>query len=365
MFRQTISLIVVAGIIATAPGAQATPLNPEMLPKDAKWVIHVDYEAFVDSAIAERLRQNHSGVVSRLHQWFEENCGMNPRNDIDSITLFSDSYETHSGAAVLCGNYDPAKVSATLEKKRDVSKSEFEGLTFYTWKMPHGHGSMNPAQELEHVSPNGIQNDAEHAHAPASTATTKKENKSQSSPSLPDEPGDREVTAVLIDGKKAVLAGSLGTAKKVVQLLKGNEPTLKSDSKLLENVPNEVMAYGAAINLNEIGQHERPFPILKQHENIKWYLGQRGDEMFETLELVADRRSTAREMEKAMEGLIALGKLWAGDLQHLRELYDDTEITRTRRTVEVDWQGDVEDVMAALDELQPRFQAWRENNKRR
>jgi hypothetical protein len=65
-------------------------------------------------------------------------------------------------------------------------------------------------------------------------------------------------------------------------------------------------------------------------------------------------------MKTALEGFVALGKVWAGDLDELTQLYDDTEISRDGSTVRVSWEGEVDDVLAALDELQPRFQAWRQ-----
>ncbi len=361
---QRIFTIAIVCFFLTTSSLTAAPLNPEFVPKDAKWILHVDYKAFTESAIAERIRTRRPQVVEMVRNWCLESCGVTPDKDISSVTLFSDSYKTHSGAAVFSGRYDEAKVQALLEKKRDVSKTEFDGHTYFTWKMPHGHGSFNPQQEMEHLGVESSTNPAASDHqASEQPSTERSSNKAQSSPNLPDTAGDREVTAVLLDGKQAVMAGSLEQAKDVVQLLAGNEPTLKADSPLIAEMPTDAIVYGAAIELSEIGHHERPFPVLEQHESIRWSLGQRDDEMFETLTLVANERRVAREMETALEGLIALGKLWAGDLEKLAELYDDTEITRTRRTVEVDWQGDVEDVMAALDELQPRFQAWREYKK--
>jgi hypothetical protein len=337
----------------------AAPLNADHLPKQAKWVLHVDYKAFTDSALAERIRTHRPEIVDQVRNWLTEHCGIDPRKDIESITLFGDNYEEHSGAAVFRGNYDVAKAESHLREKRNVTQTDQDGRTYFTWTMPAGHGVLDPMHQSGDTAAQGSEqrlNDGEESKKFTQDAAT---SDVQSSSSRPDNEGDRQVTAVLLDGKQAVLAGSLEQAREVVELLKGNEPTLKSDSNLIAAVPEGAFVYGAAIDLGEISQHDRPFPILAQHESIKWYVGERDDEMFETLTLVANERRVAREMETALEGLIAFGKVWAGDLEMLKELYDDTDITRTRRTVEVDWQGDIEDVMAALDELQPRLQAWR------
>jgi hypothetical protein len=356
----------------------AAPLEADNLPRDTKWVIHVDYEAFTESALAERVRTNRPEIVKRINDWFQENCGIDPRNDIHSVTLFSNDYQPHSGAVVFCGDFDEAKVSSMLEQKRAVKQTEAAGHTFYTWTIPAGHegfkgehitGKEAPLENVGSVDVEPAHKDAveavEDATDIADTASSDTQRPSDSAVTGEDaKKHQHEVTAVLIDGEKAVLAGSVDRAQKVVQLLEGEEPTLKADSKLIEDMADAAFAYGAAIDLQEISLHDRPFPILEQHKRIQWFTGERDDQMFETLVLVADRSKTAREMEKAMEGLIALGKIWAGDLDTLADLYDDTEIERDGSTVTVEWEGSIEDVMTALDELQPRLQAWKQYHEK-
>lgn len=352
--RLSIYTIVGLALIVSTPYLTAGPLKATHLPDDAKWVIHVDYEAFTDSALAERIRTKRPKLVKKVHKWFSENCGLDPQKDIQSITLFSDKYKPHSGAAVACGKFDEEKVESLLKKKRDVKQTEAHGHTFYTWKIPPGHKGFKG----EHIKANDTAvEDAEVVESP------KADKKSASHAHGARHEGDHEVTAVLIDGQQAVIAGSLERAKEVVELLQGNGNTLDSDSELLKNMSKDAIVYGAAIELGSIDQHARPFPILKQHKRIQWILGERDDEMFETLVLVANRPKTAREMEKVMEGLLALGKVWAGDLKTLASLYEDTEIDRDGTTVTVEWEGPVEDVMTALDELKPRIAAWKKYHK--
>jgi hypothetical protein len=267
----------------------------------------------------------------------KERYGIDPREDLKGLTLFSDTYESHSGAAILHAAYDREKVESDVLSKRKVKQTKWQDHTLYTWEVGKRRRHRHDEDGHHHDS------DANH-HTDG---------------------GGKTATAVLLDSETVVFAPSENRAKSVVEFLTGDKPSLDRESRLVASAPDGAIIYGAAIELESIARHERPFPILKQHKYAMWSAGERNGEVFEELQLHAHNEETARQMEKVLEGLVALGKVWSADMAKLAALYDDVHIRQEGTQVHVEWHGDTDDTIVALEELVSRVKKWREARRER
>lgn len=298
-------------VLAASVSATAAPLDPSHVPGDAKWVIHVDFEALGDTAFAEKLRAERPELIQHASEWLRSRYGIDPRQDLKGWTLFSNTYAAHTGASVLLADYDARRVKAIIEEQPGVEKTTWQDHTIYTWRLddPKAQG--------------------------------------------------RKLTGVLLDGGKAVFASSPELAKTAVNLLEGEGASLKDQkSPLTADVPKGAVIYGAAIDLGKIARRERAFPILQQHERITWATGERGDKAFETTVLEAKSAEVAQEMEKVLEGMVSLMRVWAGDHKNIRKLADEVEITRQGATVKAHWESDTETALAAFKEFEETVGPW-------
>ncbi len=335
VFKSAVAcLIAVAWGLATPPSS-AAPLDPTRVPADAKWLIHVDYEALDESELMEAFREKRPKEARRARRWMRERYGIDPREDLKGLTLFSDTYKSHSGAAILKAAYDREKVESGILSKPKVKSTKWQDYTLYSWE---------------------IGKRGRHRHDAPGAAEGRRREKRES----------RSVTAVLLDGETIVFAGSEERAKSLVEFLQGDKPSLEGkDSRLVAEMPDGAFVYGAAIELESLSQHERPFPVLQQHEYAMWAAGERNGEVFEELTLEARDEETARQMETLLEGFVALGKLWSADMKHFAELYDHVHIRQQGTTVHGEWHGDPAETVAAVDEFVAQVKKWRAARRER
>lgn len=329
--RLSAPVIAMLSLLFISSTASAAPLDPDRVPADAKWVIHVDLEALSGTALADQVRQKRPQMVALARRWFQNQYGIDPREDFDGLTMFSDTYESHTGTAILQSGYDREKVKGELEKKPEVRTETWENHTLYTISKEKEAG---PPRERG----NRAQNQSKQRQA-------------------------KSVTIILLDDKTAIFASSADRAKAAVKLVQGNAPSLEKDSKLLAEHKEGAMVYGAAIDLNQITQRESIFPVLRQHEKIYCSAGEEDGEFFRRLTLVAQSEEVAEQMKTALEGSVAFSKVWAADSDSLKRMAEEAEITRDGKTVQFRASNDTETVLNALgdirDRLQKRFEAVR------
>lgn len=300
------AIAVVAALVAWQP-AVAEPLNPAHLPADAKWVLHVDFDAFRDTVIAERLAKKRPEMLKAVNRWFEKELGLNPKEDLGSLTMFSDTYQEHTGAAILLADYDQDTLRETIEQKVEEKPESWQGATLYTMKKK-----------------------------------------------------DVAAAVVLLDGA-IVLAPSPERAKQTVALIKGRGKSLDGQqSPLLGKVPTGAVLYGAAVELQKISEHEGVFPILRQHKQVVYAVGNDGQEVFEQAEFTAVSPEVAQNMEQALRGGVALMTVWAADDQALTRAAKNVKITRKGDKVASHYRTDVADFEKFLDALMGRFQQWKQ-----
>lgn len=321
--------------LSTASTASAAPLNPSHVPADAKWVIHVDLEALTGTALAEQVRQNRPEMVKLVRQWFQNRYGIDPREDLIGVTMFSNSYESHTGTMILKAGYDLEKVAAELKNNRSIQTESWENQTIYIITKPRfdarGNRSNRPGEAAPQQPGEQPQNGADTSHAKSAI--------------------------ILLDDQTAVFASSADRAKAAVGLLQGDSPSLEGkEAKLLKGMTEGAVIYGAAVDLKDIAQHEGIFPILRQHEHIYLSLGEKEGEVFRTMTLAAQSEEVAEQMTKALEGAVAFGKVWSAGSENMTRIANSVEITREGVVVHLQGRSDTETLLGALEEMGERLQ---------
>ena len=329
MSSRTLIGLTVAGLLtASCAALQAAELNPKHVPADAKWIIHVDYDAMSDSALWQKLRTEsftskskqaageHQGkgqIGQMIQGWMKERYGIDLPEDLKSITMFSQDYKAYTGTVIVQANYSADKIESRLKEAPNHRTTKWQDLTLHTI-----------------------------------TLSKQKDD----GPS-----GDQEMTVVLVDDSTLMLASSVDNAKEMLKLLQGDGQTLANqESQLLNNRAKNAWIYGAAIDLQELEQHPAAMPILTQHQRIHWSFGKQADgSLYEQAELVAQSSDVAQKMKKVVDGVIAYQSLWADDSQALNTLVDNTQVKTSGNTTSFMWQGSQEQVVAAVEDLFTRL----------
>ena len=334
--------------------ARGEDLKPAHVPADAKWVLHVDLDQLLDTKLAQTVRERRPEIVEGIRQWVQQQYGIDTRNDLRSVTMFSKDYEEYTGSVVIQAKYDPQKVQQQLQQAEKLQKTESNGLTFYTFQVgkhasQHGQQSATSQQNRNQQTSNQQAGNRQGSNRQSSGEA-----------SSHDKSGGKEMTVVLLDNDTIVLGSSVENAKNVVALLRGEQPSLQGQqSQLINDVAKDAIFYGSAIKLENIKKQDLPMPVLKQHKTVSWVFGERDGKLYEKATLVGQSEGVAEQMEKVVEGFLAYQKLWAADSETLTKLVEAAEVSRSGDEIKVDWEADTETVLAGLDDVMKRFQDMR------
>jgi hypothetical protein len=379
------------------PGTKVTAdeLDPARIPADAKWVIHIDVDALRDSEIAEYIRDEKSQMVNTARQCIQREFGIDLREDLNSITLFSDTYDSHTGAAIVSADFNEDQIISKFKECGDVKMLEGADQTMLTLTIDPskfgGHKAMKKSGGLEmddrkqNDSGDGNTKDAAKSKIGENKGTVGRTNALKTDPSSnainPQDNQDpnrknmqsakdstshsmpKTLTIALLNNKHIVVAPNPDRCKTVVSMLSGNEQSLAADSPLIENVSEGAFVYGAAINLEQIKRNDQVFPILSQHKRIVWTCGQRNGNMYEDVVLEGTSSEVAEKMKQIMEGYTALFSLWAGESKALVKMANGVEVTQEGSTVKAHWEADAETTVNAIDDVMNRINGNYDMNK--
>ncbi len=325
-------MLTIVCVTAIAGTSRAKQMDPAKIPQEAKWVVHIDHDALSETQLMKLVRDQQSEKINEIRAWMESKLGVDPKQELHSVTLFGESYDRHQGAGIVCAKFDRKKVEEQFSSKVDVKKTESQDCTFYTWDV-----EKNMMQE----------------HRKSGRAESNKEAAGKEGIYA-----DTTVTAALADDTTMVFAPTLERAKAVAKLVKGDGQSLEGkDSKLVAKMPKDAFFYGSAIELDKINRSEGLFPVLRQHSFVMWSIGERDGKVFEELTLTANTEEVAEQMKNGVEGLVALGNVWAADSKAIKQLQENKpSIEREGNTVHAKWEGKSADVAAAIDEIKSRIE---------
>jgi hypothetical protein len=326
MFRVTKSTLT-AGLLAVMltplafdKEASAAELKPSHVPADAKWVMHIDYESFSDSGILQLFRERNPLLTSVARNWLVQQYGVDPPEDLKSVTMFGRDYQKYTGTVILRADYEAAKVEAKLKESPAHSTTQWQGHTL------HEVAVARPREAMRGREPRG----------------------------------DQKITVAMLDGNTIVVGSSNANVQAAIKLLAGDAKSLEGQkSPLLTQSVGKAWFYGAAIELSKLRDQKDLLPIVAQHERITLAFGERGNKMFEEGEFVAQSEEVAKQMQRVLDGVVAFGKLQAHDSDSMKALYQNVNIKQEDKTTRFTWEGSPEQVRGALEELGNRLDAWK------
>jgi hypothetical protein len=143
-----------AAILVMTPIAAGGPLNPSRLPAEAQWVVHVDVERGLATAVGGYIRTHQSEFRLEGLAEFRTRIGVDPLKDIRDITVFGTGPEPESAVALI---HTSAATDAFIERARGEEKTFKQvpsgGFTLDSW-VEHGvtrYGFVQPLGEDERL----------------------------------------------------------------------------------------------------------------------------------------------------------------------------------------------------------------------
>lgn len=264
-----------AGAVGLAAGlrASAAPFDPKVVGKGAAWVVHVDAEAVVASAVGKHALANKDlfDIDEEL-----EVFGIDPEKDLFSITVYgADPGEDEDAdvTTVVVGSENVEAQAKKLAEKHGELKTEIvEGMTIYT---------VDPDED----EPMSV------IVAPG--------------------PGANRRYLIAAPTKEHVL-----WALKVVQ---GKAERIGGEG--LSPKPGS-MVFGAATNMLQDLDIEPAANMLKMAEGGTIDIGEVGADIYADLTVSTATEQDAKDMTQVVSGLLAMGRMMVGDEPDMKPLLD-------------------------------------------
>lgn len=303
----------VALLIAVSSGAAlAGDLDKQIVPADAKGVIHLDFEAMLNSEFGKL-------VVADLKQFgldehvekMKRELGLDPLVDFDSATLYGQSWDEDEFVLIarMNGNVEKLRELATLAK--GYEQSEYGGHTLHAWL--EGHKGKELRKYCAEV-------------------------------------GDRPDGQTLL-----VFSHSKGSVQGAVDLVGGQGKTLRrTQSAVLAMTPKPGCTVFLAVDgLQSAPKHKKHNPMMNALTSLVVQMGEHEGESFVEVTGVTVNEEKANQARVFLNGMLALGAMHAngngGEAGALfASLIADVEIGGEGTEVTIRFTHDAKDLHAKL-----------------
>ena len=317
--RIVYATIVLFLTIVVSTATRAGEFDPGRVGAGAKWIVHLDLDAMRDSILGQFMRSKWM-IRDRIRQKTEkilERTGVDPREDLQSVTMYGDRFEKHMGTALIeARNIDAHKLlSALREKHPGVRVSTYDAHNLYVWKG-------------KHHDRNG-----------------------------------RYTTAALHSGAIIVISNESAAVMSALDILDGKTLALSETSSLAAAVTKGTMLLMRGTDMSNV---KLPFncPVLRKSDNFSLAAGQKENRIFLNTSVTTNTPEVAANAVAVVGGLRAMVMLRHGKNQHIHRVIEGLRTSTDVTNLKIEWEVDGCDVLHAADSLKEFHKRRMEDEKK-
>ena len=385
MKKAIFGLMISLGFACAAP-VSGEPLEPGHVASDAKWVMHVNFDAFRETTLARHLRETvyKKPQSQKYFEWVRDRYGIDLREDLHGLTLYGVDFKPHQGVAVLLADYDREKVLDVIQDEPGYKSSEHGDYTLHTWAMHHHkmHGKHGDCKQgkckkddkcekskRKKCAKHEHHNDKDGHHKDSHSKDGKDKHGDKHGRHNDKDHGDhhdkmKSITAAFHEDA-IVMAGNAEGVKRALAVLDDRKKGLDEQSGLLTEAPEGTVFYGAATDLDELkgrdyGKFAWKFAILQQGERIDVALGENDKQAFEHVHFEANE-DVAEQMGKIVDGFKAMVQLHAQakEKETLFKVIDGLSSKVDGGQIAIKWEANADDVLKVLQHKMKQWKAKR------
>ncbi len=267
-----LTVVAVALFAGLGASAAAGPSGAQMsiVPADAQWVMHLDMEKFVSSALFKLLSDVKGGPgIQQKAEQFAGKFKMDPLKDIRDVTVFGRARAGEEPVVAVSGNFDKTHILGLLKAESSFKETPYGKHTLYSWEGEHFGVFVNDNLAL-----------ITEKEADIKSALDALEGKTKNAPASP------LLSLLKKESGKAMIEFALAD---------------------IGGLTGQVKDAGAAQALPA---------MLTQMQSITGVVSETGDTLNMKIEIGAESDQVAQSIEQAIRGIIALLNLqFAGDAQ--------------------------------------------------
>ena len=288
----TIKTLAAAALLATAHStAQALPADTKYIDATAKWMVHLDIDALLDSSVAQHALETNPHLSGQKLKALQTLTGIDIEKGLHGITVFGNG-EPDNGVIIVHAKAKQDNLVSFVQLNDKYQSKEHNGQTIH---------------------------------------------------SFPDDkkPGKR-ISACFLPGDKIVFAQQTKWVELGIDLLKGERPAINSNSEMEEIGDFQdypvLLAYGDFSALHK-NKNPKKAAAFQQAKRLGLSIGEVEGRVKGMLGIVTENAETALQIENFLRGIIAMGMLSQENNPALATLASSVQVKRNESTlvgVEVD-----------------------------
>jgi CBS domain-containing protein len=297
--KRLLAMAAVAVIWSASTVCRAGSLDPAVVAGDAKWLVHVDFDALHASKVAQHARDElmKRPRIKETLDKVQEATGMNLEKDLHGLTAYGDGFKPHSGVVIALAHFNRDKLVALMKTRPDFKSTSDNGLELYSWTEGSGDRKHDVIVAFPKDGMAVIAGSAEQV---------------------------KRATGVLRSGG---LASSL--------LVKGQDP------------PGTIFR----VEVAGVGDADLPIKIdmLKKIDHVSLLAGENDGTNFDHVRITTTDEETAKQLKSIADGIKSMVDLRLDKEPDLKKTVDATKVEQSGKTVSIDWSGSSDSVIQMID----------------
>lgn len=288
--------------------AGAAPLDRRQVATDAKWLVHLDFDAMRAAKTAQGIQEKWlSGAVARRRlEEVQRTIGMDPLRDLRSITLYGTRFTRSTGVVLVRAKMDRQRLLGLLKHEPSHRITSYGDYELHRW-------TQNKGKQDEHT-----------------------------------------VTGCFHGAETLVLGRVAAEVKTALDVLDAKVPHLtEANSLLSEQAPEGTVLQARAAGLAEADLPVQS-PISRQIDGLSLVVGEHEGEVFALARLVAKTNEAAGQIRSVLEGFLALARLQANGEEEAIAVLEAIQLRVNEKTVTVECRGPHEEVLKLMEQVTNR-----------
>jgi hypothetical protein len=300
------TIAAMALVASIGAAVEAAPLDPSTVSADAKWLVHVDFDALRDSKVAQHARDEimKHDIAATVIGMIKETSGMDVEKDLHGATAYGSGFKPHAGVLIVYAHADREKLVNLMKTRPDFKTTQERDIELYSWTESHG--------------------DRHH-----------------------------DVVVAFPKPGTGVFADSADQVKSAVAVLRG-KGGLSSSSPLAGDLPKGTILKLSAVGINETDLPVK-FDLLKKIERVSIVAGESEETDFNHVRVATTDAETAKQLKSIVDGVKATADLRLTDQPDLRAVVDATKVDVDDKTLAIDWSGSSDSVIKLVDHARDEF----------
>lgn len=253
--------------------AAASSLQVSVVPSDALWVLHLDIEKYASSELYKLLadKEGAAGINQKAGELFGK-FKIEPFTDLKGITIYGRGKGEEDAVVAVSGNFDKPHLLGLIKAEATTKELPYGKYTLYNW--------------------------------------------------------DKSDFGVFATDSLILLAEQEGSIKLALDALDGKIGNISS-SPLMAQIKKEsaeAMVVGAASDISSLAGEDEKSALLGKIRAASCSIAEKGDAFNLKIDIGADSAQTAKEMEQAIRGLIAIGNLQLAETTEVKTLLQNINL---------------------------------------